>query len=56
MFVVLVEEGRKAVGPYRSYDLAKADARAWGGYVIPLEDRIKWATDGAVLRGARQRR
>lgn len=63
MFIVLIENFNqqggsmaRAVGPYKSYDLAKSDASAWGGRVVILEERIKAATDGAVLRGARQRR
>lgn len=39
-FIVLKQTGfdARAYGPYRSFKRAEADAMAWGGVVIPIEN------------------
>lgn len=38
-FIVIVQKGLSArvFGPYRSFKTASGDARAWDGFVLPLE-------------------
>jgi hypothetical protein len=40
-FVVIVRQGlaERAFGVYRSFKTASGDARAWNGYVIPIESK-----------------
>ncbi len=40
-FVVIVRDGlnERAFGIYRSFMAASRDARAWDGYVIPVESK-----------------
>lgn len=40
-FVVIVRKGldERAFGVYRSFMSASKDARAWDGYVIPIENK-----------------
>lgn len=39
--IVIVRDGlaERAFGLYRSFKKAEADAKAWGGYVLPLEPK-----------------